>query len=253
MRRAFELRFQVYCLERGFLPAQDYPDGVEVDEFDAQAAHFFAFNLHRDLVGYVRLVRPEHGSSFPIEHHCTLSRGCDGLPDPRLAAEVSRLMVRSDYRRSRGDRLAEVTAAQNSRAFAGDRRHETPQILLNLYRQMYGYCREHGVRYLYAAMERPLARSLLRMKFPFRCMGPETDYYGPVAPYLADLREVEAKLAEQRPALLAWMQHEERAIGRFAQGQGDHLPLHPLLAGLAHDTELDDLSTDVGALAAGWN
>jgi len=226
MQRAFELRYQVYCLERNFLSAEDYPGGAESDEYDANAAHFYAFNINRELVGYVRLVRPDSELPLPIQKHCTLSRDQATLPAAGHSAEVSRLMVRSEYRRNRGDRLSGVTAEQNSGAFAGDKRHEAPQILLNLYRQMYVYSRNHGIRYWYAAMERPLARSLLHLKFAFRCVGPETNYYGPVAPYLADLRELEVQVGEHNPALLAWMQKSERLLRRDvddAEGGVSHL------------------------------
>jgi len=201
-----ELRYQVYCIESNFLCADDYPDNVEFDEHDGSAAHFYAFDAHEELVGYVRLIRPDVDQRFPIETRCPLSIEAAARPVPQQTAEISRLMVRRDYRRRRGDRLSGVTAEQNSAAFAGDRRHEAPQILLSLYRQMYAYSRRCSIRYWYAAMERPLARSLLRLNFAFNPIGPETDYYGPITPYLADLRDLEARVGVRRPELLDWLQ-----------------------------------------------
>jgi N-acyl amino acid synthase of PEP-CTERM/exosortase system len=200
------LRYQVYCLERNFLAAEDYPDSVETDEHDAKAAHFYAFDEAEELVGYCRLVRAGAGLRFPIENHCGLPASRDGVPPPHQTAEVSRLMVRNDYRRRRSDTLSGVTAERNNAAFAGDRRRQAPQVLLHLYRQMYAYSVENGIRHFYAAMERPLARSLMRMNFPFKAIGPEIDYYGPVAPYLANLSELEAQLASERAANLRWLQ-----------------------------------------------
>jgi N-acyl amino acid synthase of PEP-CTERM/exosortase system len=217
-RSALELRYQVYCLEYNFLSADDYPDGVETDEHDEHAAHFYAFDAAEELVGYVRLVRPDAGQVLPIQAHCALFGGGLPLPPPALSAEVSRLMVRSDYRRRRGDRLSGVTAEQNRAAFAGERRLEAPQILLSLYRQMYAYSRANSIRYWFAAMERPLARSLLRLDFSFRAIGPETDYYGPVAPYLADVRELEAQVGRRRPELLAFMQSPEHGGTQVGRG-----------------------------------
>ncbi len=218
LRRALELRYQVYCLECNFLCPDDYPQGVETDEHDEGAAHFYAFDEDEQLVGYVRLVRPDAQRQFPIQKHCVLSAANGRLPQSAQAAEISRLMVRSDYRRRRGDRLSGVTAEQNKAAFAGERRHEAPQILLSLYRQMYAYSRENDIRYWYAAMERPLARSLSRLSFSFQSVGPEIDYYGPVAPYLADLRELEAQVGKHRPELLEWLQTPERWFGETTHG-----------------------------------
>lgn len=192
MNRVYQFRYEVYCRECGFLDEQDYPDQLETDEHDASSSHFAAFNQQGELSGYVRLVRPDAIQTFPFQNHCvSLLNGVE-LPPAAKAAEISRLMVRQDYRRRQPSRQEMLD--------------DSPQILLSLYRQMYEYSQKNGIRYWYAAMERSLARALTRMGFSFRQIGPATDYYGPVAPYVADLRELEARLAEFNPALLTWMQ-----------------------------------------------
>lgn len=198
------MRYEVYCLECNFLLPEDYPDGVETDEHDESAAHFYAFDHEAQLVGYVRLVRPDTQARFPFQRHCNLTSGVE-LARPHEAAEISRLMVRRDYRRRQGDSLCGVTAQQNAAAFAGDRRHQAPGVLLNLYRQMYQYCLANDVRFWYAAMEKPLARSLAQFGFHFAPIGPATDYYGPVAPYLADLRSLEDQVRQRDASLLEWL------------------------------------------------
>jgi N-acyl amino acid synthase of PEP-CTERM/exosortase system len=206
MQKAFELRYQVYCLERGFLPVADYPNRCETDAYDTISAHFCVFNLRHQMVGYVRLVPPDQTKSFPFQSHCsTLLKGAVLAP-PSQAAEISRLMVRYDYRRRRGDVLEGVTVNEEHARDAQELRDHSPQILLSLYRQMYAFSRANGIRYWYAAMERPLARALTHMHFPFRHIGPTIDYYGLVAPYLGDLRELEDHLGKRDTALLAWMQ-----------------------------------------------
>lgn len=119
------------------------------------------------------------------------------------------MIVRQDYRRRRNDRLPDVAADGTALAPQRERRDPSPQILLSLYRQMYQFSLGHGIRYWYAAMERSLARVLLRMNFPFQQLCPQTDYYGPVAPYLADLRVLETHLAQSNPQLLAWMRSSD--------------------------------------------
>ncbi|NDP37839.1 MAG: PEP-CTERM/exosortase system-associated acyltransferase [Rhodoferax sp.] len=209
MLRIFELRYQVYCEERGFLPAANYPERCETDERDASSAHFCAFNLRDELVGYVRLVRSDLGQSFPFQSHCSALLEGASLAPPAQAAEISRLMVRRDYRRRRGDVLEGVTVEEDLARGAHELRDHSPQILLSMYRQMYAFSLANGIRYWYAAMERPLARALNQMNFVFRQIGPPSDYYGVVAPYIGDLRELEAHLEEKNPALMAWMQRSE--------------------------------------------
>ena len=210
LEHAFELRYQVYCLECGYLDAGAYADGRESDIYDDDSAHFFAHNLRRELVGYVRLVPPDGDGQFPWQLYCRHD-GAVALPPAAETAEVSRLMVHRDYRRRRGDILSGVNTegeapTRTGAPGAGERRMDSPQILLTLYRQMYQHSLKVGIRYWYAAMERPLARSLQRMAFTFEQIGPETDYFGPVAPFVADLRRLEVNLESRNPALLAWMQ-----------------------------------------------
>lgn len=205
MHQAFKLRFDVYCVERSFLCAENFPDGCETDEYDAQSAHFCAFNLRHELVGYVRLVLPDPDHPFPFQSHCkTLLKGAALVPRTQ-AVEVSRLMVRHDYRRRRGDLLAGVTALKEPASVAQDQRDRSPQILLSLYRQIYAYSVAHGIQYWYAAMERPLARALIQMNFAFRQIGPASDYYGVVAPYVGAVKELAAHLEKRDPTLMAWM------------------------------------------------
>ncbi len=202
------MRFEVYCLECNFLSREDYPNGVETDEHDEHAAHFYAFDDEQELVGYVRLVSPGPESRFPFQRHCHLSADID-LPRPLEAAEISRLMVRRDYRRRQSDGLSGVTPQQNAAAFSGDRRHQAPEVLLNLYRQMYQHCLAKGIRFWYAAMEKSLSRSLAQLGFGFVAIGPSTDYYGPVAPYIADLRTLEVQVRQRNAELMAWLRGDK--------------------------------------------
>lgn len=204
MERILRLRFEVYCQECGFLNELDYPDSRESDPHDTEAAHFCAIDLRDGLAGYVRLVMPDQQGKFPFQYHCADLFSEAALPDARHAGEISRLMVHSNYRRRRGDILAGITVASDT-APVPERRTESPQIMLSLFRQMYAYSLVHNIRFWYAAMERPLARALTRLGFAFNQIGPQTDYYGPVAPYLADLRELETKVGAADPELLTWM------------------------------------------------
>ena len=191
---ALRLRFQVYCQECEFLPASDYPRGLESDEHDADAAHFYAFDDDDELAGYVRLVRADVNRRFPVQYHCAIFGDGTALPPPEASAEVSRLMLRADFRRRRDDAVAGISieAEESPPETTVERRHEAPQVLRSLYAQMTAYSRANGIRHWYAAMERPLARTLSRHGGSFTPIGPATDYYGPVVPYVADLEQIDS-------------------------------------------------------------
>jgi N-acyl amino acid synthase of PEP-CTERM/exosortase system len=221
------LRYEVYCLECGFLDPKDYEHGIECDEYEGRSTHVAAYNLSDEIVGTVRLVQArDDNQQFPWQSHCVSFENFV-LPPPTLSAEVSRLVVHKRYRRRSGDNMAgvsqEIETSQKTAVISAPpcaacaatntvirkrRRSNTPQILLGMYRELYRYSRANGVRYWYAAMERHLANSLGKMGFPFKPIGPATDYYGPVTPYLADLDEVVESLRERNPLLCAWF-HDE--------------------------------------------
>lgn len=207
LQEAYELRYEVYCDERKFLPCERYPDRKEIDDFDLTCGHFVAFNRNDELVGYSRLANAIDGVGFPFQAHGTQLLKGVVLPADGAAREISRLMVRRDYRRRRGDMIAGATDPDTARTIRGERRQvSSPRILLSLYREMYRHSLLQNIRYWYAAMELPLARALAQLNFRFQPISPEADYYGPVTTYIADLRAVETLLAKAKPDLLAWLQ-----------------------------------------------
>lgn len=205
MGEAYQLRFQTYCLECGFLPAADYPNQQERDAYDVHSEHFCAYNVREELVGYVRLVRADDQSTFPFQHHRLNLFDSADLPPAEESGEISRLIINHNYRRRRGDNMAGIAAEKPCLDARRERRVQSPQILLSLYRQMYACSLRDGIRYWYAAMEPQLARALSQMNFGFRQIGPPADYYGMVAPYVADLRDLEERIGAKNPDLMEWM------------------------------------------------
>jgi N-acyl amino acid synthase of PEP-CTERM/exosortase system len=206
----YTLRYAVFCEECRFMPPENYPDGRERDGYDPTAAHFCVRNAERQIIGTSRLALVSAGDPFPYEAHCRAFADFVA-PDPAESAEISRLAIHASYRRRAGDSLSGVNPAdmQGPRqpgAEGADKRINAPLLALGLYRQMYQYSRANGIRYWFAAMEKPLARVLALYGFRFRPIGPEQDYYGPVTPYLGDLRDLEEHLDSVKPDLLQWFQ-----------------------------------------------
>lgn len=206
----FGLRFAVFCKECGFLPEADYPEEFESDKYDPKAAQFAARNAEGRVVGTSRLVMPSPETSFPFLTHCKTYEDYE-LPSFAECAEVSRLAVDRSYRRRAGDTLSGVNPAELEGARlpgrqGPDKRVNAPLLVLGLYREMYRYSRANGIRYWFAAMERSLAKVLSLYGFAFEAIGPEQDYYGPVRPYVGDLRSLERFLRGYNANLLTWFQ-----------------------------------------------
>jgi N-acyl amino acid synthase of PEP-CTERM/exosortase system len=207
----FRLRYEVYCLERAFLRAEDFSHGLEVDEYEGCSTHFAAYATDETLVGAVRLVQPQDPLCYPFEQHCTLF--ADYIMPPReQSMEISRLVVRKNYRRRRADSVHGVPGIVSAKLELPPsppgverRRTDSPMLLLGMYREMYRHSRKSGIRYWFAAMERSLVHSLDRLGFHFHAIGPQADYYGAVTPFVMDLNELEASLKLRNSALLQWI------------------------------------------------
>ena len=210
-REIAALRYEVYCQERGYLDPRHYPEKVEIDEFDERSTHIAAHTNDNLLVGTVRLVQAARQQAFPLEAHCSFFSDFD-LPPREQCGEVSRLVVRQSFRGGGPSASMRPFVPERRRVLQAEqpprtdcrRRSSSAQILLGLYREMYHHSRKAGIRYWFAAMEKPLARALNQMGFQFAPVGPEVDYAGPVTPFVADLDELMAVLSRANPSLSAW-------------------------------------------------
>ena len=217
LKEIYKLRYEVYCLERHYLEASNCKEEMETDEYDDCSIHFAAYTLSNEIVGTVRLVQPHPGQQYPFESHCVPFPDFT-YPAPESAAEISRLVVRKTFRRRRGDSMEGISqdfrekgstkTIQPGSTVRGDKRGNSPLLLLGMYREMYRHSRHNGIRYWYAAMERSLARSLGKMGFKFVPIGPQVDYYGPVTPHMVDLNELNERLKRENKFLAAWFNDE---------------------------------------------
>ncbi len=182
LEQSFKLRYQVYCLERGFLPAEHYPNQVETDAFDTHSLHVGTLDPSGALVGTARLIRPSV-FGLPIFDHCHVSCSTDELQWARATTvEVSRLAVSRRYRRARNGSGA---------------------LVVTLYRALYEVSKARGYTHWLVATEPSLQRLVAKFGFPFRQIGPEIDYFGPVAPYIMDLSEFDQVVVSGKHSVLA--------------------------------------------------
>jgi N-acyl-L-homoserine lactone synthetase len=180
LEQSHRLRYQVYCVERRFLDASQYPDHREADEFDAHSVHVGAIDTFGDLAGTARIIKPNpHG--FPMFRHCVLFPDLGVLDGPgTLAVEVSRVAISRDYARRR-------------------RRTEP---FMTLMKAIILAAKQEGATHLIGATDAALHRWLVHFGFPYRVSGPAVDYYGPVAPCVMSLLELdEVILGGRYPAL----------------------------------------------------
>jgi N-acyl amino acid synthase of PEP-CTERM/exosortase system len=201
MEQVFRLRYQVYCLECNFLKPEDYPDGIEMDEYDDQSVHFAAMNEDGQVIGTMRLIlQGKH--IFPVEHHCPgIVIDKTGLPQVSYA-EISRLVISKKLRRRKNDELyyepqiedVKVTTAENIQFL----RRAKP-MAFGLYREAYQESKRIGITHWYSLMEKSLWLLLRIHGFVFEPIGEEVDVYGPVRPYIGKITQIEAEVQKKFP------------------------------------------------------
>lgn len=185
MDESHRLRYQVYCVERGFLSAEDYPDQRERDEFDRHSLHLGVIDAEGSLLATARLVKVNI-AGLPLFRHCQIyARESELYQETTRVAEISRLCVSRDLRK---------------RNIGG------ASVAVNLYRAIYQASKRNGFTHWLVATEPSLQRLLASLQVPFREVGPRTDYYGPVAPYLVDLSKWDQTiLSRSLPALHSFL------------------------------------------------
>lgn len=207
----FRLRYQVYCLETGFEDKDQFPDGREIDNFDALASH--ALIRRRDdgsAVATVRLVRADMTQAqmpFPMEQEypgllASRGYGPNRLPRP-FTAEISRFAISREFKRRAGEpgTLAGVSDANvngNVVAQRADDRRVEPFIIAGLLKAIFRLSVENGYTHLVAAMEPALLRLISRFGIRFVSIGARIEFHGKRQPCTACLNDMYASVYRTR-------------------------------------------------------
>lgn len=213
VKEVLALRYQVYCLERGYEDPEKNSDGCERDEFDCRSV--YGFVRHRRsarCIGAVRLVlcdTEEPESPFPVEAHCRdvffpdASREIRSISRVRLG-EISRFAVSRQFRR----RYTEADYIQGISPHVpyfdpdqpgSEHRRMMPHVTLGLFAAVIRLSKIHGVTHWFAVMEPTLLRLLRRFGIHFPTIGPIVEYHGRRQPTLAVASELAERARGERP------------------------------------------------------
>ena len=210
LRLSYALRCRVYCEERGFLPLEDYPEGVEKDEFDDYSLHFGSFDAEGEMVGSARLVL-RGPLAFPMFDHCAIDPAWQKkLEEIPGLVEISRLVVSRRYRRRAHDGFYGIQPPSDGGPpppSGQSERRDQFSVAVSLFKGMYHAAWRLQLTHALSAMELTLLRLLQRYHFPFEKIGPESDYFGPVTPFILDVAKTEERLAADYPELLEEFHH----------------------------------------------
>jgi N-acyl-L-homoserine lactone synthetase len=150
IHQAQELRYEVYCEEKGWVEPSAAGERTECDAHDSGAVHFLALTAEGDAVGTARYLLG-HRQELPAGRYLDFEQL--GL-EAHEVTEVSRLAIR------RGNRSQDLA------------------IFLGLTRLMWHWGMEHSVRSWCAVADVPLYKLLARLRIPTLVVGEPVDYLG---------------------------------------------------------------------------
>lgn len=171
IRLSQRLRFQVYCVEKGWIDPATCEGGIEADEYDADAVHFLVMDDAGDeVLGTSRLLLGEK-VELPAARFIDLE--AHGVR-PTETVEVSRLAAR---RASRSQNLA---------------------VFLAMTQAMYEWTHTHGVKSWMSIADVGVFLLMKRVGMPVIAAGEKTDYLGSLCvPSLLDVEGTGAILLER--------------------------------------------------------
>lgn len=213
----FRLRFQVYCLEREFENAADYPDGRERDEDDYRSNHFLV--LYRPTtarcdipVGTVRLILPRFGKDLPaLKMAAVRERRRIGFPF-ESTAEVSRFAIAKAVRGC----LEQDWRLRHRSGPELHGRSIPPLLMYGLLRAVVTMSAASGITHIVAMMEPALLRLLARLRIGFQPMGGPVEHHGLRQPVWAAMPDLIDQVKRSHPEL--W---------KLAMGTGWRAASHP--------------------------
>jgi N-acyl amino acid synthase of PEP-CTERM/exosortase system len=195
--QVYRLRFQVYCVERGFEDPAQYPDGREIDADDARSLHSLLIDrITGQAVGTVRLILPSYGDELPLFGVLGCSRAASELP-AATTAEVSRFAVAKAFRR----RFEKRWCLQSGCASIGGRGPILQLLTFGLIQAVAIMSAFGGVTHIVGMMEPALLRLLERLGIAFHPLGGLVEYHGSRQPGWAVMRHLIANIKKHHPEL----------------------------------------------------
>lgn len=196
LEAAHALRFQVYCLERGFENAAEHPNGLEKDAYDSHSIHGVLFHRPtRRPIGTVRAILPKASNSLPV-WKALRAHSVNLLDYVNLShtIEISRFAISKDFRRRRSDQERATSSRQPTDC---DKGASLP--FLSLIQFILRESIKHDVHYWTALMEPTLLRLLARMGICYTPIGPLVEHHGIRQPCYCYVPEMLENLRRKQP------------------------------------------------------
>ncbi|PXX91084.1 PEP-CTERM/exosortase system-associated acyltransferase [Marinobacter vulgaris] len=222
INEVFEVRYQVYCIDRPFEDPDCFVDKREHDAYDPRSAHaLIRHRITRDSVATVRLVmtgdNPEQ-DEFPMEAPCIprmdqhARAAFEGARRDQIA-EISRMAVSREFRR----RLNEDESSTGASDFVRysdleNGKRAMPYISLGLFAAILQMSVRHNITHWMAIMEPAQLRLLKRFGVEFDHVGPVMEYHGRRRPAFTEAASLIDGIKKRRPDVWSLITEDGRYL-----------------------------------------
>jgi len=171
----YNLRYQIFCLEKGFEEADKFKDEMEKDIYDDNAIHFLVKGNNR-WIGSFRLVIDQFGN-LPFQKVSALGSS-QFLQRNLEIAEFSRLGILRPFQKLRNGQPPKESSENES------------EIMLKMIHAGVDYCRTNGIGHIIILCRRSISRVLNQFGLEARPIGPAVFHHGPRIPFVFNLADM---------------------------------------------------------------
>jgi N-acyl amino acid synthase of PEP-CTERM/exosortase system len=169
----YNIRYQVYCLEKGYEPPEKFSNAMEMDDYDERAVHFAVKCRRTDQwMGAFRII-VDSPANLPMNKMTPLESS-EALRNNDRLAEFSRLAILRPFQNLQGKDRQDLAV-------------DEPEILQQMVLAGFQYARIQGLSSIVYLCKRSLARVLNRFGIPTVGIGSAILHRGVRYPYMSEL------------------------------------------------------------------
>ena len=211
------IRYQVFCLDKGFEDAAAFSTAQETDAWDDRSAHFIVQNKKtRQWVAATRLVLPNQGRPLPADDMGIFDRQKLDVPD-LLVGEISRFCIIGNRARVGGD--SDLQPDPDSLAAWGIGaigKRQQFEVTLGMIRAVGIYALKRELNCIMLITD-PFARMLRTLGVILRQVGPAIEHRGMRTPYLVEMRDSVMSMGRKSSATRALFRRSRQAYVRISR------------------------------------
>ena len=211
------IRYQVFCLDKGFEDPEAFSAAQETDAWDEQAAHFIVQDKNtRQWVAATRLVLPKTGRPLPVDSLNAFDRRMLEDPSTRIG-EISRFCIIGN--RSNIEVNSQLEPDPNSLAAWGIGaigKKQQFEVTLGMIRAAGIYALKRNIDFCIMLITDAFARMLRKLGVTLVQAGPAVDHRGMRTAYLVDMRKSVMSMAKKSSAVRDLFRRSKHAYVRIS-------------------------------------